>query len=132
MTIAKQLELIAHNIDPQTGEIFNISELSEDKQALYSLQLLAFKLGVSKTKPSSINALNRPSDQIFTDLKAWRRNESIEQNVPAFVIFSDTELWQIAEGDVVEPEDLLYVKGINSVKFERYSEAVYEILKQYM
>ena len=64
----------------------------------------------------------------FEALRAWRAEAARAQNVPAYVIFHDSTLRQIA---LTEPRDLDALSTINGVgagKLERYGSAVLEAL----
>jgi ATP-dependent DNA helicase RecQ len=64
----------------------------------------------------------------FEALRAWRAEAARAQNVPAYVIFHDSTLRQIA---LVEPRDidaLSTISGVGAGKLERYGSAVLEAL----
>jgi ATP-dependent DNA helicase RecQ len=51
-----------------------------------------------------------------------------EQNVPAYMIFSNATLRDIAEEDPNELDELATISGVGVAKLERYGEAVLEAL----
>jgi ATP-dependent DNA helicase RecQ len=64
----------------------------------------------------------------FEALRAWRAEAARAQNVPAYVIFHDSTLRQIA---LVEPRDidaLSTISGVGAGKLERYGSSVLEAL----
>ena len=64
----------------------------------------------------------------FEALRQWRAGVAREQGVPAYVIFHDSTLRQIA---IVQPTDLdalTSVNGVGASKLERYGQAVLEAL----
>ncbi len=54
------------------------------------------------------------------------------QNLPAYCIFKDDELMEIASGDVIRKEDLKHICGINKKRYELYADAIYDILHDFM
>jgi len=68
-------------------------------------------------------------DQSLLDrLKKWRLDQSVAQGVPAFVIFHDTTLAEIAALRPTTPEDLLAVTGIGPAKLEAYGDELIDLL----
>jgi DNA helicase-2/ATP-dependent DNA helicase PcrA len=68
-------------------------------------------------------------EELFERLRAWRKDEATRQSVPAFVVFSDATLEQIA---TVLPKDrsaLLKVTGIGAKKAEVYGDAVLALVR---
>jgi DNA helicase II / ATP-dependent DNA helicase PcrA len=68
-----------------------------------------------------------PSDydeELLERLKAWRRSVAAEQNVPAYVVFTDATLLAVAEREPTDVAQLSRISGVGAVKLERYGEAV--------
>lgn len=68
--------------------------------------------------------------ELFDALKAWRRRRSEDDNVPAYVVFSDATLEAIAEIKPATSGALLAVKGVGPGKLERYGSEVLEVLSE--
>jgi DNA helicase II / ATP-dependent DNA helicase PcrA len=66
-------------------------------------------------------------DPVFARLRAWRLTTAREQDVPAFVIFSDATLRAIAERRPASRAELAGVPGVGAVKLDRYGAAVLEL-----
>ena len=128
------LRAIRSGCNPITGEIFDTRILSDDPTISREILKLALQTqsNVRMKKLPSVNALDRDANTIFKELKAWRLDVAHIINLPAYYVFSDKDLWEIAKGDVVEIEDLLFIKGINLKKYELYAEEVYAILKPFI
>ena len=62
---------------------------------------------------------------------AWRLKLSRGANVPAYVIFNNATLADIASARPRTPRDLLDVAGVGPVKAERYGEAVLDLVKEH-
>lgn len=125
------LKSILEGVDPITGEIFDRRDMYNNSSLKRTLKPL-FMISSGKLKPESKNLLNRNSTAIFDELKKWRLEKARALGFPAYYIFTDEELWSIAEGDVCNIEDLLMVKGISNVKLKKYGNELFQIIKKYM
>ncbi|WP_084635399.1 DNA helicase RecQ [Pseudoxanthomonas sp. J35] len=67
---------------------------------------------------------------LFDALRAWRAQAAREQNVPAYVIFHDRTLRDIAQLRPASISELARVGGIGGGKLGRYGEAVLEIIRE--
>jgi ATP-dependent DNA helicase RecQ len=68
---------------------------------------------------------------LFEALRKLRKRLADEQNVPAYHVFSDATLRQMA---VIKPqakEGMLGVSGVGMVKWERYGEVFLQVVKDY-
>ena len=63
-------------------------------------------------------------------LRAWRLATAREQGVPAFVVFGDRTLAELAARHPLDREGLLQVPGIGPAKLERYGDALLGVLRQ--
>lgn len=129
--IAAILDSLLHGVDPTTGEVFSKKLFKDDDVRNMAFQLLSAS-GVRVLKWEPDNPYGRPVDLIFEDLKACRTGVAMQLGIPAYYVFNNDELMNIAISDVVDKEDLLKVKGIGKRKFERYGNEVYQILKPYI
>jgi ATP-dependent DNA helicase RecQ len=50
---------------------------------------------------------------------------------PAYIIFNDRTLHELAEVRPLELEEMLEITGIGPAKLERYGEAFLEVLRSY-
>jgi len=62
-------------------------------------------------------------------LKAWRSTTARAAGVPAYVVFNDATLYQIAALRPQSDDDLLSISGIGPVKLERYGEDILAIVE---
>ena len=67
---------------------------------------------------------------LFDALRAWRGQLAREQNVPAYVIFHDRTLRDIAQLRPASVSELARVGGIGGSKLGRYGEAVLEVVRE--
>jgi ATP-dependent DNA helicase RecQ len=68
------------------------------------------------------------SDGLFSKLKELRLSIAREENVPAFVVFSDATLVDMCQKHPRTEEEMLSVSGVGNVKMERYGERFLEVL----
>ncbi|HET9554437.1 MAG TPA: ATP-dependent DNA helicase RecQ [Anaeromyxobacteraceae bacterium] len=67
--------------------------------------------------------------ELFEALRAWRAGVAKAQAVPAFVVFSDATLAELAQARPRSEEALLEVKGIGPRKLKAYGAALLELLR---
>jgi ATP-dependent DNA helicase RecQ len=72
--------------------------------------------------------LSPAAASLFERLRAWRGAAAKEQGVPAYVIFHDSTLREIALRKPRHLDDLATVTGVGAGKLERYGSAVMETL----
>ncbi|WP_129360996.1 MULTISPECIES: DNA helicase RecQ [Micrococcaceae] len=65
----------------------------------------------------------------FEALRSWRTDQSKEQQVPAYVIFPDATLIEIARLSPQSQGELRGVSGIGEKKLERYGDAVLTVVR---
>jgi ATP-dependent DNA helicase RecQ len=62
------------------------------------------------------------ADALFAELKELRSLLARQRRVPAYVVFSDSTLVEMAERKPRTPAELLTVSGVGATKLERYGE----------
>jgi DNA helicase-2/ATP-dependent DNA helicase PcrA len=73
-----------------------------------------------------------PADQaVFDELRRWRSQQAKAASVPAFVIFDDKTLTEVAARRPTDRAGLLAVPGIGRVKLERYGDDLLAVLGQH-
>ena len=135
MTVSEQLSLMSRGIDPSTGEVFDMGALDNNPEAYNSIVRLIhrcfpYKVHLPKLEPA--NSLNRPVEDIFEKLREWRLNEAAVIGLPAYCVFTDAELNNIAMSDIMFKEELLLVKGISHKRYDLYADAIMDILRDYI
>ena len=63
-------------------------------------------------------------EELYDRLRAWRKERSSTDEVPAFVVFTDATLELIAEHRPRTPQALGAISGVGPAKIERYGEDV--------
>jgi len=72
--------------------------------------------------------LDTEATQRFAALKAWRAEVAREHNVPAYVVFHDTTLAEMARGCPTTLDDLAGISGVGSKKLEAYGAEILRVL----
>jgi ATP-dependent DNA helicase RecQ len=65
---------------------------------------------------------------LFDRLREWRRKRAQADGVPAYVVFHDRTLAEIAERKPRGWADLAAVAGVGPGKLERYADEVLEVV----
>ena len=65
---------------------------------------------------------------LFESLRALRKELADAQRVPAYIVFSDKVLWEMAAMRPTSEEDLLRVPGVGPAKLSRYGRAFLKLL----
>ena len=87
---------------------------------------------VSANKKSKKEKTTESIDRsLFAELKALRRELADENNVPAYIVFSDATLIDMCKKLPTTTEELLEVSGVGKVKLELYGDRFLKILKSY-
>jgi ATP-dependent DNA helicase RecQ len=70
-----------------------------------------------------------PEDEaLFQRLRALRKELADRQGVPAYIVFSDKVLREMAARRPATAADLLDVPGVGPAKLERYGQVFLEVL----
>jgi ATP-dependent DNA helicase RecQ len=65
---------------------------------------------------------------VFEKLRAWRAGAAKEQGVPAYVVFHDATLRQIAALAPSTLTQLAGVSGVGEAKLARYGQQILDVL----
>ncbi|HTR16206.1 MAG TPA: DNA helicase RecQ [Acetobacteraceae bacterium] len=74
--------------------------------------------------------LEGPASGLFESLRNWRAQEAREQKVPAYVIFHDSALRDIAAAHPRTLAELGQIKGVGASKLDRYGASVLAVLEK--
>jgi ATP-dependent DNA helicase RecQ len=129
-------QLVALGYARPDHEAYGALKLTEASRAvLRGEQPVEMRRAVARTRTRgsrrrSAAAIPAGADAgLLAKLKAWRANEARVQAVPAYVIFHDSTLAEIA---AVQPQDLTTLATINGIgarKLERYGPAVISLIR---
>lgn len=83
------------------------------------------KVAQQKARVEEVN------DALFNQLRTLRRTLAQEQRVPPYVIFSDSTLHEMAARCPQDRGQMLVVKGVGEVKYEKYGAAFLDICRHH-
>jgi DNA helicase-2/ATP-dependent DNA helicase PcrA len=86
------------------------------------------ELGVERSHVAARPAAAPPESPAFSALRDWRLQRSKSDDVPAYVVFHNTTLAEIAERGPSSLAELAAVPGVGPTKLERYGEEVLAVL----
>ena len=81
--------------------------------------------GVDKPPPVALQA---DATQRFAALKAWRAEVAAEHNLPAYVVFHDATLAEMARAQPADLSALAQISGVGAKKLEAYGRALLSLL----
>jgi len=84
--------------------------------------------GKSRTSAAASTAIVNP--ELFERLRVLRKRLADAEGVPAYIVFSDAVLRQMAERVPTSRTELATVSGDGPVKLERYGDAFLEVLRE--
>jgi ATP-dependent DNA helicase UvrD/PcrA len=86
------------------------------------------ELGVQAAAPRRETTLPEPDDPVYAALKQWRLRRATADELPAYVVFHNTTLAEIAGRRPRDLSELGAVPGVGPTKLERYGEEVLAVL----
>jgi ATP-dependent DNA helicase RecQ len=134
-------QLVMHGLVKVDHERFNTLRLTEtSREVLRGERRLSLRRQTAKpvsrrgerravdkaritATPDSANAI------VFEALRGWRRDMAKEHGVPAYTIFHDSTLLELAERLPNSLDDLRDISGIGATKLERYGQALLEVMQ---
>ncbi|ETF00856.1 ATP-dependent DNA helicase RecQ [Advenella kashmirensis W13003] len=134
-------QLMAGNVVTVDGDGYGTLTLTEkSRSVLKGEQTLMMRKESERTSARSRNIMPRGKREIrhlsqaaekrFESLRQWRRNIAKEHGVPAYVIFNDATLAEIAEMEPATLGDLAQVNGVGQHKLDTYGEAILAFLDE--
>ena len=86
------------------------------------------KAKVSKVAADSWKGVDRG---LFETLRKLRKSIAAKKSVPAYVVFGDASLRDMARRKPVTLDDFLNVKGVGQKKCKQYGKTILEVIKDY-
>ncbi len=87
------------------------------------------RLDVKVKKEFVVHKEEDVNSEVFEQLRALRGEIAKEESKPAYIIFGDKTLKEMAKSLPKNKEEMLHVSGVGEVKFERYGERFLELLE---
>ncbi len=86
------------------------------------------KLAKPSRKSAAPTDLDDQAQQRFDDLKAWRAEVAKEHGLPAYVIFQNATLAEMARQDPQDLDALAQISGVGAKKLEAYGTEILRVL----
>jgi ATP-dependent DNA helicase RecQ len=86
------------------------------------------ELGVD-ARPAARRRAEEPQSPVYDALKRWRLQRAKADDVPAYLVFHNSTLAEIAERRPCSIAELAAVPGVGPAKLERYGEDVLAALE---
>lgn len=83
-----------------------------------------------KEKRKTVTAFT-VNNELFERLRSLRKELADRENVPPYVVFADSALKEMSEKQPSNEEEMLAIKGVGKVKFDRYGEQFLTIIQDY-
>ena len=83
-----------------------------------------------KTKEFVIGELSSAEQGIFEKLRGWRAETARKHNVPAYVIFHDATMREIAKRKPGSLDELRMVSGVGEKKLQTYGEEIVSLIAE--
>ena len=120
------LELTPSARDVLRGDVVMLLRVQSDTPKRGSSKTGKFTRGKDKAPPIT---LDDEGTERFTALKAWRAEVAKEHGLPAYVIFHDATLAEMARAQPTSLDDLSEISGVGAKKLEAYGREILRVLQ---
>lgn len=132
-------QLIAQGMVATDPDHFNVLRLTGEWRAFITsdeplyLRIAAKNVKASKSKrgasvPDDEEPMSTEQEEFFEELRVWRKAQADERDVPAYRIFDNRTLREIARSRPATLAALADVKGVGAAKLESYGAAVLSLV----
>lgn len=124
------IDALSKGYNPFTGEVFDENHILNNPLVKKTINKIKDKYYKFASTIVEYDDLSSDEKNLYNKLKKWRMNKTQEEGYySAYIIFSNKELINIVCANVKEKEDLLKIKGIGKIKYEKYGDELFELLK---
>jgi ATP-dependent DNA helicase RecQ len=102
------------------------------KPILKGEEQLVIAVPPPRRRGSRRRASEGPADPLFEALREARRTLAAESGVPAYVVFHDSTLREIAAARPASLAELARVQGVGEAKLNRYGQAMLDALRSHL
>jgi len=102
--------------------------LRTDKVLKLSRPIIQKKL---KTKEKKTLSSSSPNEALLENLKTFRKEIAVKNKVPAYVIFHDATLKEIASLKPKTEQEMLEIQGLGKIKVKRFGKKIIEIVSSH-
>ena len=127
-------ELIRLGYLRQATEAFSVLEITEQGRAFIQERhtiMLTKPISAPERKPSRVDDTAH-DESLFDRLRQLRKTLADERDVPAYVIFSDVALRQMAQGYPANDQEFLRISGVGTRKLEEFGADFLAAIAEYV
>jgi len=127
-------ELLHYGYLQQTGNEFPVIKLTDKSDAVLfkgEKVYLSAPVQVTIAKEPVIYQQHNYEKELFENLKKLRNQLAHEENVPAYLILSDSSLLDLATYLPLSKNDLPNISGFGAFKIEKYGTPFLEMIQDY-
>jgi ATP-dependent DNA helicase RecQ len=106
------------------------SVLSRERKVMLRRDVMVARAAAARGKPALAADLPAAAAPIFERLRGWRAATAKELGVPAYVIFHDSTLRQIATDAPSTLAALSRVSGVGEAKLAKFGQQILDALRQ--
>ena len=126
------INALSKGYNPYTGEVFEKSHILNDEKVQRLLVHIKNKYYKYDKENLSKEDLTLLDSKLFGKLRRWRYDKMLEEGFfSAYMVFTDKELINIITAQIDSKEDLLNVKGIGDVKYQKYGDELFDIISKH-
>jgi len=128
-------ELLAQKVISQDGGQYPVLKLTEKgSNVLYGKEeITALKREEKKRCPAGKGGEFEAYDEaLFKRLRTMRKETADEQQIPPYIIFSDSILHEMCRYYPAELSDMKNISGVGDAKLERYGSSFTKVIKTYL
>ncbi|MEM8965009.1 MAG: DNA helicase RecQ [Bacteroidota bacterium] len=116
----------------KSDDKFPVLQLTEKSWLVLKGQEEVMLVETIEPQTISIKSSARPMEEgLFNQLKILRRQLAQREDVPAYLVFSDATLQELATYLPTRPDDLPGISGFGEVKIQKYGAAFLDEINQY-
>ena len=123
----REMGVLIKREEKEDQELFNNAK----NEANLIIEGSVLKNNLLNPKKEPEISLDAEEDKLFKRLKSFRFLISEKEKVPAYMVFHDTDLKNIAKLRPKTKEELLNIKGIAIKKYEKYGEEILKIVNEF-
>lgn len=86
--------------------------------------------GSRKSKAGAVTDLSRPEQSLFQALRERRLSIAKEQGVPAYVVFGDRSLSEMAQRKPTTREQMSQIYGVGQAKLAQYGDIFLDVIRE--
>jgi len=123
-------ELLDNDYLKRSGGDYPILKLTEKSHAILKGQEKVMLIKTITREKAAVSTISF-EEELLKELKSIRYELSIKENVPAYIIFSDATLIEMAGYLPQNFEELKQISGFGEIKLERYGKLFLDVVVKY-